>query len=345
MASKTNMSKAKALINRALSNSGKEKRYNLRMESNPILAKLGCLPKTLSEISNDQSPWFCHGLAFRMATYSADVLFDRLETLISLAKGAKGWQEEYEHWNNASDHWAKKWDKLHQFLWLLQCFEYFSESDYDVSFPATTREAMPDLLIERRGEQPTYVECFFYTKWWHHELFLEELLRSLDSKLTISRTHNIAYDHSSNPMSVDDSSQFVDALANLEKVLTPSGPAEKRAEAEKVSPQLVCKIGDFSILLEGEGTYQPSQNAQGDPTKSFQVYVNEIIKTKKNSNGLKNRRPNLVMVNGLGLDFQLSFGEGSPTSELPCSLDEIRVYRCGIDAKLGEAPDPWSIGL
>ena len=100
------MSKMKALVDRALKNSGDADRYRHRMTSNPTLAKLGCLPQRLDQISNQEPPWFCHGLAFRMATYGddSDALFGRWETLLKLPQNAVGWQNEYAHWSNVADH-------------------------------------------------------------------------------------------------------------------------------------------------------------------------------------------------------------------------------------------------
>ena len=323
----------KKLVDLALLNSGQNQRYTERLNSNPNLAKFGCLPRAIDEISNDVSPWFCHGLAFRMATYSNDY-FARWETLLTLAQNADGWQGEYAHWNNTADHWAKKWDKFHQFFWLLQCYEFFVERGHKVSFPASRQTAMPDLLVERQGQAAIHVECFFYTKWWHRELFLEDLLRFVDPNLTIKRTHHVAPNPVNNPISAQSDDQFIEALAVLASELTQLKLAPLRAAAQKVSPQSVCKIGDVSIFLEGSGEYQPGLNAHGDPAASWPVFVNEIITAKKNSNNLKGLRPNIVMANGLGVDFQLSFVEGSQVPELPCSIDEIWISACGIDEKL-----------
>jgi hypothetical protein len=328
----------KALVDWGLNNSGDADRYLRRMTSNPTLTKLGCLPQSLTEISNDRPPWFCHGLAFRMATYSdaRDNLFGRWETLLKLAVEAEGWQDEYAHWNKVDNHWAKKWDSFHHFLWLLQCYEYLSQSGLNVSFPASNHgNAMPDLLIKRQGQGEIYAECFFYSKWWPREHFLEELLLKIDHNLSIKRAYNVVTVPSKNPFSSDD--QFIIALDQLATALTPNRLAELQAAAQEAYPQNVCEIGDFAVLLDGEGVYQPSQNAHGDPAYSWPVFVNEIIKAKKNSNNLKGSRPNMVMVNALGLDFQFSLnngpGQGSPI-ELPCSIDEVWISACGIDATL-----------
>jgi hypothetical protein len=336
----TNMSKMKALVDWALENSGDAVRYHRRMTANPTLAKLGCLPQELTQISNHESPWFCHGLAFRMATYSddCDYFFGRWETLLKLAQQANGWPKEYENWSEDTDHWAKKHDRFHHFLWLLQCYEYFSQLGHNVSFPAKGKnQAMPDLLVKRHGqEEELYVECYFYSKWWPREEFLQQLLHKIDENVWIKRKHNLTYNRSGNPFS---DKQLINTLDQLVIALTPEKLSKLQAAASEVSPQNVCDIGEFWIELRGEGDCQPdTDNAHGDVNDSFRAYLNEIITAKKNSNNLMGLRPNMVMANATGTDFQFSFPE-SPDQlpanvEIPSSLDEVWIYVCSFDGKL-----------
>jgi hypothetical protein len=330
----------KALVDWALENSGDAVRYHRRMTANPTLTKLGCLPQELTQISNHESPWFCHGLAFRMATYpdDCDYLFGRWETLLKLAQQANGWPKEYENWSEDTDHWAKKHDRFHQFLWLLQCYEYFSQLGHNVSFPAKGKnQAMPDLLVKRHGqEEGLYVECYFYSKWWPREEFLQQLLHKIDENVWIKRKHNLAYNCSGNPFSND---QLINTLDQLVLALTPEKLSKLRAEACEVSPRKVCCIGDFWIELRGEGECQPdTDNAHGDANDSFPVYLKAIIAHKKDRNNLIGSRPNMVMANATGIDFQLSLPEssvqGAAITELPSSLDEVWISACGIDGKL-----------
>lgn len=212
-----------ALVERALYRSADETRYRRRLDSNPNLAKLGKMPAKLNEIVNDKHPSFCHGLAFRMATYSdsCDALFNRWEKLLKDAGEAEGWFEEYKHWKNEDDHWAFKWDRFNHFLWLLQCFEYFSENSCRVVFPASKKEPKPDLHVVKTDGSYFFVECYFYTKWWGREHFLEDLLSAIDEDLRVKRTHNTSLAPSSNPMSADSGKPFIDLLAILEEELTP----------------------------------------------------------------------------------------------------------------------------
>jgi hypothetical protein len=328
----------RALVDRALQKSGDVKRYRRRMTSYPTLAKLGLLPQNFTDISNDESPWFCHGMAFRMATYSdaCDYFFDRWEASIKLAQQAEGWEREYKNWDNTDDHWAKEWDKFYQFLWLIQCYEYFSRSGHNVSFPVSKKEARPDLLIMRQGLGKLYVECYFYTKWWLREEYIGELLSKIDKNLSIKRIFNIKRNASSNPFSLND--QFVKLLMGLETALAEERLVELRAAAQQLSPQKVCDIADFTIILKGKGETQAGENYHGDHRYSWPVYVREIIDAKKDENNLKVCRPNLLMVNGLSLDFQVSFPENVDQRPLfrerISSIDEIWISKCGIDETL-----------
>lgn len=328
------MSPIQALVNLALENSGEAVRYRERLMANPVLAELGQLPRTLAEISSQESPWFCHGLAFRFATYSdtSDYLFNQWESLLKFAQQGQGWQKEYDHWNKADDHWAKKWDRFHHFLWLLQCYEYFSSQGI-VSFPASN-SAMPDLLVKPPTKEAFYVECSFYSKWWPGQEHFEAILNSIDLNLTIKRRYNIKHDAASNPFRAGSDAKLAVLRNHLATQLAPDRLAELRVAAQQTTPQTICDFGDFEILLEGKGEYKPGPNAHGDAAKSLPVYVEEIITAKKNKNNLQGSRPNVLLVNSLGVDFQLSLAQGSLIAELPYSIDEIWISSCGIDEKL-----------
>ena len=338
---RTNQDKAMLFIERALlCNSGNDARYLQRLRSFPAIASLGCMPGTMKEIIQGQPPYLFHGLAFRLATYPVhcDKFFSRWEELLLGARKAKGWNQEYAYWDKRGDHWAIKWDRFYHFLWLLQCYEYFSERSCYVSFPASKTDSRPDLRIVQTDGSVFFAECYFYTKWWAQELLLEELLEAIDQNLILERTHNIRIADSDNPLSVNNGEKFVDTLATLEGALGPTRLDRLRGMAQKISPQLVCSIGDFSVQLESSiGEYQPSQNVQGDPSASWPTFVKEIIAAKSSSNDLGSHRPNLVMVNGLGLDFQLSHGKSHRTPVLPEPLDEMRIYRCGIGDRVGDS--------
>jgi hypothetical protein len=269
-----------------------------------------------------------------MATFSdgEEGILARWERMLAAAASGTGWAGEYGRW---SDNWALDWNRFHHFLWLLQCYDYFSQKGHNVSFPpANKNEAMPDLLIKRAGQKDVYAECYFYSKWWPQLEFLEYVLRKIDSNLKIRLTHNIGRGPES---SLFNRGNFANTLANVATNLTRSKIAELRELAKQIYPQEVCKFGDVIVELEGEGEYQPSLNAHGDPDYSWPVFFKELAESKNNSNNLENCRPNIVMANGLGLDYQLSFQAAPNGVEIPNSIDEIWVAKCGVNESLGNA--------
>ncbi len=329
------MSEIKKLIDRLLTREGCEDRYLKRKELYSELEARACLPSELAKISNDEPPWYCHGLAFRMATFSngSEEIFTLLNKLIASAEGCCGWNLELKKWTGENDHWAKKWDKYFHFLWLLQCVEYFKDCGYKVTFPGNNGNAAPDLKIHRDKGDPVFVECTVYSKWWLNECFLEDILFAIDNRLSIHRTSNIARDASSNPFF---ERNLPETLKKIARVMTPEFLEKARMKADKVSPQILyeCNDHDFKVLIEGDGEYQPDpDNAHGNARCSMPVYLNEIIKSKEGQNDLSKSRPNILMVNGLGLDFHfgISCGEQIVDKLESDEIDEVWISECGIN--------------
>ena len=326
---------AQALIKHALDNSADQCRYKLRLDTYPLLKKMGRLPSDLDGIFNVECSSLFHSLAFRVATHGTDTLFANLERLFSRVRLAKGWEIEYSNWDSENDHWASEWDKFHQFLWLLQCFDYFAERGGDVSFPYSKKEAKPDIQVTYEDGSNLYVECYHYTKWWGTEHLIEDVLYAVDKNLRVERTSNIKYDHQKNPFAITGVEDLIKLMAALSEHLQPDQLAKLRRQASVGTPVEVCQIGEFKILFEGSGEYSGRHNAQGDPNFSWPVYIKEILDSKAESNGLAAHRPNLLLVNGLGLDVQRSLNDNSEFSDLHSSLDEVWICACGIDEKIG----------
>ena len=301
-----------------------------------MLAEHASLPQDIAGISQEKAPWHCHGLAFRMATYSGENenLFARWNKLLKLPNGRCGWCQELSQWNSEGDHWAKKWDKFYEFLWLLQCIEYFMDAGHGVSFPMNKQTAAPDIKVTRRDGETVYAECTVFSKWWFNEIFLEDLLGLVDPHLSIRRTHNIARNNANNPFS---SSNFAETLKQVTESLAPHILATTKTEAAKVSPCSLWKRAGFQIILKGDGEYQADpNNAHGIASHSLPVFLGEIIKAKEKSNNLVDSRPNILLVNGLGVDFQfIMFDKQQALDEFNNdAIDEIWIAACGIDEEL-----------
>ncbi len=148
------------------------------------------VPHTFEEIISDSEPWFCHGLAFRMSTFSSESeeFFQRLNSLLVIAESLDGWKNESE---NTGRTWANNYDEFFQHLWMLQCVEYFIDNGNEVCFPGRQGRSSPDLKVTSKNHDHFYVECYVYSKWWFIELFIEEVISLIDSNLCLKRTYNL----------------------------------------------------------------------------------------------------------------------------------------------------------
>jgi len=331
-----------SLVDLALKTSGCELRYQFRKSHYQALAVCGNLPQNMDGARNDKLPWCCHGLAFRMATYSnaSEGLFARWNDLLSRTQTAQDWTNEYANWSSDNNHWAEKWDRFYHFIWLLQCYEYFTQLGYKISFPAASagRKPAPDMELKLGPTKSLFVECYFYSKWWLREAYLEDMLHLIDANLSVKRVHNIG--PTVNPFSDD---AFKKTLVTAAGAVIPCKLKKAAAAASDRSPQTICRLGesDVSIILNGNGEYEPDpSNAHGSPSSSLQNFVREISKAKECKNSLKELRPNILMVNGLGIDFQLSnLTNSSAAGDLESgNIDELWIACCGIGDKLVSCP-------
>jgi hypothetical protein len=313
-------------IQNVLKNPIYEQTYNERVSRYGNLSEF--VPVEYSVITNGNKPWFVHGLAFRMATYSLenDIIFQRLNNLIEIAKRLDGWENELK---NTGLSWSYNYDEFFHFLWMLQCMEYFLDKDFAVRFSGTTKRKHPDLTVEPRNKGAFFAECYVYSKWWFKEAFLEDIVRLLHPNLRIERIYNLKSKNKGNTIN-----ELLDDIGN---VIAQDKLEAAEKEAAVRSPYLLKESGGIRLVLEGAGEYQASTNAHGDPVESANAYLNEIVKYKEKKNDLKSHRPNVLRVNGLGVDFQNIFTEGTENLSFESfSIDKVVLFACGIDAKISE---------
>lgn len=231
---------------------------------------------------------------------------------------------------NTGHNWSNNYDEFFHFLWMLQCMEYFLDNDFRVRFSDTTKEKRPDLTVEYGCKNHFFAECYVYSKWWFKETFLEDIARLIHPSLRIKQIYNVKTPQKSNA---------IDYLLNdIGNIATKDKLDIAEEEASLKSPYILNDCGDLGIIFEGRGESQPSINAHGDPRISAPVYLNEIVKHKENQNDLKSHRPNVLMVNGLGVDFQniFFFQNSKKLSFKSDSLDKVELFSCGIDEKICE---------
>ena len=324
------------LIQNILSVPDRKQTYNKRLDRYRNLFPF--VPNNFEDIILDNGPWYVHGLAFRMATFpiACENILQRLNDLIGIAKQLDGWENESK---NTGKSWSKNYDEFFHFLWMLQCMEYFLEHDCEVRFSDTANAKQPDLIIKSVNANQFFAECYVYSKWWFKESFFEEIIYLIHPNLRIERTYNLKTESQGNV--------FNDLLTAIGNILTKDKLDTAEKEASIKSPYLIYEIGNIRILFDGDGEYKASVNAHGDPVESFKVYLKEIVKSKEKQNALDSCRPNILMVNGLGVDYQNVFFSSAPKEPNlnSDSIDEVVLFACGIDAKISECTRRLIISL
>ena len=273
-------------------------------------------------------------LRFAWRPTCAEDVFETLEELLESAKCANGWQLEYGNWKSNGSHWATEWDRFYHFFWLLQSFDHFKAQGHDVAF--YDDNGGPDLRVAPEKGKAVFVECTVHSKWHFNEVFLEDILGLIDPNLLIRRKHNVRRNDDTNPFA---EKNFARTLEEVVSRLNDGTLDSAKIEAERVQPQVIARFADadIEIVLSGGGDYQPYlNNAHGVPSASRCVYLKEIIERKEDSNKLSEHRPNLLLVNGLGDDYQtaLQYENLEPDDFDNEKIDEIWLAACGIDQKL-----------
>jgi hypothetical protein len=172
-----------------------------------------------------------------------------------------------------------------------------------------------------------------YSKWWFVEVFMEdELLRLAGGDLGLERTFNLPR------QAPQDRTAFLNAFA---VALIDDALATARKDILTRYPVVLHEDNGLRLDLAGPDVdrYVPKPNAQGDPAYSVPVFLKEIIRTKACKNGLDKHHPNLLMANGLGTDFQLSFDSIKRAHFDGLNfkpIDALFVASCGIDSQLSD---------
>jgi hypothetical protein len=299
--------------------------YKKRVQMYSEVAKY--VPTNYEEIASDRTPWFCHGLAFRMATYteSGEVIFQRLNYLLLMAKELDGWNNESKNIAN----WSENYDGFFHILWMLQCVEYFIDRGDEVQFSGKKGRASPDLKIIAKSGDELYVECYVYSKWWFFEELITYLLEMSDPNLCLERIHNIKVNN------LNKSFEYL--LVEVWGIIEEEKLEKAREEASKKSPYVMFRKNGIQIIMEGEGEMEANpNNAQGDPGYSADLYIDEIVRHKEHANALYEKQNNCLMVNGLGIDYQhIFFSKRVEKLTFTSSkINTLKIYACGIDEKL-----------
>lgn len=284
----------------------------------------------------DSSPYYCHYMSWRLGTWQDESLFERLNDLISCAETLPNWQEEKRPLAASAD-FAEFWS----LVWQLQVAEHLCSVGTDVRWTkGGGRVASPDLSATVAGQQ-WFVECYSQRKSFGVLGFLEDILPRIGRDICTSYDACLPFQL---PMDRD-RTLFLDEV--LGRFLDGAVLADAREAARTEYPVCFYKHEGSSlyVYLEGDNVdaYRPGivPNRTGSPRLYVERALQEAVKAKENSNGLKCHRPNLLAVSYLlGRDFQTAtalreqgvVAEMAP--QLGPNIDVLAVSTVGIDERL-----------
>jgi hypothetical protein len=270
-------------------------------------------------------------LSLRLALYRNDALLNNFEELIQLASQVPGSKNEFKKWQ------GRPYDSYFSLLWQLQVAQFLHASGATLEWNGSG----PDLKITYR-EREFFAECYVHNKRLGMESFIMDILSHIDGNLQLTRQHNLAHRQS-----------LQDETCILESLLGPLSDAGHmqscRQKAEIERPVEVSRwptrtsadeVPLMRVVLEGSGEYIPGMNAHGDPAKTLEAWLKESANAKKDSNNLKDHRPNVVFIQCLSIDHASAFDilNKSPIwitdVPMPNNLDMIVWSVCGIDSRL-----------
>ena len=277
----------------------------------------------------ESDPYYCHYMAWRLGTWGDIAFFKRLDELLSGAEQMPNWKEEKNLLTSTdfSEFWS--------LLWQLQVAEYLRTIGEDVRWA----KSGPDLSFIFKGER-WYVECYTLRKSFGLLSFLDELLTLHDSSIELSYDFCLPLRLAQNK----ERSQFLNEV--ISPFLKPNYLDNAKSAAQKAYPVILYKhpSSSLQIYVEGPDTeaYKPLivSNVVGNPYDYLSQIEREVVNSKRNSNSLKEHRPNILAANLLlSADFQIASSSNRipknlPTPPLSPNLDVVAISVLGINGIL-----------
>ena len=298
-----------------------EKYPAIRRAFNPDTLKDGC----------EKSPYYCHYMAWRLGTWEDESPFTRLEELLLFAETLPNWKHEKSLLR--STEFANFWS----LVWQLQIAEYLDTIGSNVCWGKTG----PDLSVVVNGER-WYAECYTYRKSFDLFLFLEDLLKRIDSAIRISYDLCMPFQL---PQKLK-RAEFLDAIVS--PFLNPRYLAKAKNAAAEKYPVILYQHPSSSLRVyvvgDNDDVYTPGiiANRVGDPENYLKVAMREALNAKWTSNSLSKFQPNIVVVNYLlSMDYQLgpTFPESIHNlinSGNETKINAMTVSTVGIDERISK---------
>lgn len=279
--------------------------------------------------SSGTPPYYCHYMAWRLGTWGDEKLLVRLDELLGQAATLPDWPAQASLLTSSD--FAEFWS----LVWQLQVAEYLCGIGSDVRWGASG----PDLSVDVEGER-WFVECYVYRKSFGLMLFVDEVLRQVDSSI------RVVYDLCMPFRLPTDGERSGFLHTTLSPFQNPQFVDAARSRSAQAYPVVLCQHhSGLVVYVEGSdpNKYVPGvvPNQTGDPQRYLEVALRETLGAKQNANALATHHPNLVAANyALSIDFQLALERADeldlslPATELGPNIDALAIAATGIDDRL-----------
>ena len=285
--------------------------------------------------AHESPPYYCHYMAWRLGTWSAESegCLANLDTLLASAAELPDWKNEKTMLDNRE--YATYWS----LLWQLQVAAKLRAVGRNVRWGGS--DGGPDLSVDVDGQR-WYVECYVMRKSYFLLQFLQECLSKILG-LSVQDDYPL-FSRMSLPQAAQHA-QFLD------EKLEPYCDASRCEEASAKCVTIVYE-DHFSVeVAEEEWDTNESDDTVhgrrrppgrwGSPEQHVTTMLKEAVFNKQDRNRLVDHRPNVLAVNLLLTNAEAAEyhdRDGNMIAgcapELPATLDVLAVAKCGIDASV-----------
>ena len=308
-------------------------RVNQRLGRYPAIRK--AFSMEVLRAAEESPPYYCHYMAWRLGTWSAESegCLANLDKLLASAAELPNWENEESVLNNGE--YATYWS----LLWPLQVAAKLRAVGRNVTWGGP--DGGPDLSVEVDGRR-WYVECYVTRKSYYLLQFLQECLSKI-LRLSVQDDYPL-FSRMSLPKA-DKADQFLDD--KLEPYCDASRREEARAKCVTIMYEDQCSVEvaeEEWETNESDDTVERrrrSRGRRGSPEQHVTTMLKEAVSNKQDSNSLCDRHPNVLAVNLLltnaeAAEYHDRDGKmiAGCTPELPDALDVLAVANCGIDASV-----------
>lgn len=274
---------------------------------------------------SEKPPFYCHYISWILSTWEDDQLIEFIDKLLYEASILQNWDDEKGFIKSSEYH------IFYGLMWQMQVAVWLKNKQ-EISNLKWNKGGGPDLVFEYEGKEYN-LECYIKNKSYSDELFVEEVLRLIDSRIKVK--HQIFMKHTMKCPNKDDN-YFDNIFKMIDEDFDPN--SEKYF---KKNPVIIYSSEDDNIVVYFDNgrnhIYDPSvlPPGGGQPESYINQMITESIKDKNDKNKLRHFRPNILAINFLlssdlqmFTDFNIKIED---LDKISCNIDNIYIFKCGID--------------